>query len=76
MNFYGNTLNRLPNQSLPTFILWGERDEIFSISGLPVLKKKFPHSQSHRLANAGHLVMLEQPVKIANLYTSFLKNSQ
>lgn len=76
VNFYGNTLNRLPNQSLPTFILWGEHDEIFSISGLPVLKKKFLHSQSHRLANAGHLVMLEQPVKIADLYRSFLKNSQ
>ncbi|OZA12342.1 MAG: hypothetical protein B7Y05_12485 [Polynucleobacter sp. 24-46-87] len=76
VNFYGDTLKRLPNQSLPTFILWGEHDEIFNISGLPILKKKFPHSQSLRLVNAGHLVMLEQPVKIADLYTSFLKKSQ
>ncbi|QWE10959.1 alpha/beta fold hydrolase [Polynucleobacter sp. es-EL-1] len=76
VNFYGDTLKRFPNQSLPTFILWGEHDEIFNISGLPILKKKFPHSQSHRLANVGHLVMLEQPVKIADLYTSFLKKSQ
>jgi pimeloyl-ACP methyl ester carboxylesterase len=76
VNFYGNTLKRLPNQYLPTFILWGEHDEIFNISGLPVLKKKFPHSQSHRLADIGHLVMLEQPLKIADLYTSFLNNFQ
>ncbi|HQR84472.1 MAG TPA: alpha/beta hydrolase [Polynucleobacter sp.] len=75
VNFYGDTLKRLPNQPLPTFILWGEDDGIFNISGLPVLKKKFPHSQSHRMANVGHLVMLEQPVKIADLYASFLKNS-
>ena len=76
VNFYGNSLNQLPNQVVPTFIVWGERDAIFNISGLKPLTKKFPHSQSHHLANAGHLVMLEQPQQIAHLYASFLKNSR
>lgn len=75
VNFYGNALNQLPKQTVRTFILWGERDGIFNVSGLKPLTKKFPHSQSHQLANSGHLVMLEQAMKITDLYASFLKKS-
>ena len=75
VNFYGNSLNQMPKQFLPTFILWGERDGIFSVSGLPSLIQQFPNSQSYRLANVGHLLMLEQPANIADLYNVFLKNS-
>ncbi len=75
VNFYGNSLNQIPNQLVPTFILWGVHDRIFSIAGLPTLKKKFPNSQSHPLTQAGHLVMLENPGKIVELYGSFLKSA-
>lgn len=76
VNFYGDALNQLPKQTVRTFILWGERDGIFNVSGLKPLIKKFPNSQSHQLPQAGHLVMLEEPSKINDLYAPFLKNAK
>lgn len=76
VNFYTSSLNRLPKQSKPTLILWGERDEIFSIAGLPALKKTFPKSQAYPLANASHLLMIEDPVRVAGTYGPFLKRSK
>lgn len=75
VNFYGNSLNQLPKQTLRTFIVWGKDDGIFSIAGLPTLKKKFPNSQSYPLRNAGHLIMLEEPSKIVRIYSQFLSKS-
>ncbi len=76
VNFYTSSLNRLPKQSKPTLILWGERDEIFSIAGLPALKKKFSKSQAYPLANASHLLMIEDPVRVADIYGPFLNRSK
>jgi abhydrolase domain-containing protein 6 len=76
VNFYGDSLNQLPKQSLRTLALWGDRDAIFSIAGLQVLKEKFPHSQVHRFSGAGHLLMLEEPQKIIDLYRPFLINTK
>ena len=75
VNFYGNSLNQLPKQSIRTLIIWGRDDGIFSIAGLPILKKKFPNSHSYPLDNAGHLIMLEEPSKIVRTYSQFLSKS-
>ena len=73
VNFYGNSLNQISKQSVNTLIIWGEQDGIFNISGLPILKKQFPHSQSYALTDAAHLLMLEKPKEIVDIYLNFLK---
>lgn len=73
VNFYGNSLNQISKQSVNTLIIWGEQDGIFNISGIPILKKQFPHSQSYALADAAHLLMLEKPKEIVDIYSNFLK---
>jgi abhydrolase domain-containing protein 6 len=73
VNFYGNSLNQISKQSVNTLIIWGKQDGIFNISGLPILEKQFPRSQSHALADAAHRLMLEKPKEIVDIYLNFLK---
>ena len=74
VNFYGTSLNRLPAQSVRTIIFWGEHDGIFNISGIELLKKHFPYSQTYKFSNAAHLLMLEQPSMVVDIYSNFLKH--
>ena len=73
VNFYGTSLDRLPAQSVRTIIFWGEHDGIFNISGIEPLKKYFPNSKVYKFSNAAHLLMLEQPNKVVDIYSNFLK---
>ena len=73
VNFYDASLNRRQAHPVRTLILWGKQDGIFDIAGLPLLKKKIPHAQSFEFADAAHLLMLEQPKKVFDVYSQFLR---
>lgn len=68
-----NALAVLPKSYKPTFIVWGEGDGIFNISGKALLDKKYPKALSLSVPNASHLIMLEKPPEIAGLYRGFLR---
>ena len=55
-----------------TLILWGEQDRINPPSYAKDFGEMIARSQTATVANAGHLVMLEQPEAFANAVTSFL----
>ena len=55
-----------------TLILWGEQDRINPPSYAKDFGRMIARSQTATVANAGHLVMLEQPEAFANAVTSFL----
>ena len=68
-------LDPISNLGKPIFIIWGQDDGIFSISGKSKLDKKFPNAISLTMTGASHLIMLEKPNELANLYREFLKAS-
>ena len=55
-----------------TLILWGEQDRINPPSYADDFRKMINRSQTATVANAGHLVMLEQPQAFAEAVASFL----
>ena len=56
----------------PTLILWGEQDRINPPSYAADFQRLIPESRTGTIANAGHLVMLEQPDAFADSISSFL----
>ena len=73
VNFYGACLDREQNNSVKTLILWGKQDGIFDIAGLPLLKERFPQAQSYAFSDAAHLLMLEQPKQVVDVYRRFIR---
>ena len=63
---------RLYRVNAPTLILWGAQDKIISPAYAPAMQKLLPGSQVDVIDNAGHLLMLEQPVQFAERVTTFL----
>lgn len=55
-----------------TLILWGEQDRINPPSYSADFQRMIGRSQAATVANAGHLLMLEQPEAFANAVSSFL----
>lgn len=71
-----NVLETAPDSKKPTFITWGKEDGVFNISGRKRVEKKFPNHASYELKDVAHLVMLEKPKEIADLYLQFLRSRQ
>ena len=54
---------RLPELAdVPTLLLWGPHDPVFSDRYLRDLQQRLPHADLHRFATAGHLVVDDAPV--------------
>ena len=56
----------------PTLILWGEQDRISPPSYAADFQRLIAGSRTGTVANAGHLLMLEQPEVFADAVTTFL----
>ena len=50
----------LPKLDKPVCIIWGEDDNVLSVSDLDELEKLLPRVEVHRLPECGHIVMLEK----------------
>jgi pimeloyl-ACP methyl ester carboxylesterase len=62
----------LPEISVPTLIIHGAEDQILPRSEAEVMYKAIPDAQMKILANAGHLISLEQPALFNNALQDFL----
>jgi abhydrolase domain-containing protein 6 len=60
--------------SKPAFIAWGRDDGVFNIAGKTLLDQKYVNKTSYEIPNAAHLIMLEKPKAIADLYIEFLRS--
>lgn len=56
----------------PTLIICGEEDRMTPLRFSEFLHEKIPNSQLNIIPDAGHMVMLEQPVMVAKLIKGFL----
>lgn len=66
-------LDSIGDSKIPTLIVWGQNDGIFNISAKPQLDKKYQNSISSAMTGASHLIMLEKPTEVADMYKGFLK---
>ena len=73
VNFYDRALDGVPVATPRTLILWGRQDGIFNIAGLTPLKRRYLNSQAYVFPDAAHLLMLEDPQTVIEMYGSFLK---
>lgn len=56
----------------PTVIICGENDKMTPLRHSQFLNSQIPGASMHIIAEAGHMVMLEKPVVVANIIKSFL----
>jgi len=73
VNLYLNQITKSSPVRIPTLILWGDRDEIFSVVDISALQSKYPGNQHYVMPDAGHLLMLENPTEASRRYIEFLK---
>jgi len=74
VNLYDRALVDQPVPAVPTLILWGEEDGIFSIEDASRIQTRFPGSHLVRLPDTGHLPMLESPDESAGPYLEFIQH--
>lgn len=57
---------------MPALVVWCRPDRIFHVSGAPLLDQALPVSTLAQLDQCGHLPMLDQPDRVAEIYQAFL----
>lgn len=57
----------------PTLIVWGDRDELLGREQEEDLARAIPHSRLVVYENTGHLVLWEQPERVARDLTAFVE---
>ena len=73
VNLYMSQIANSSPRRIPTLILWGKQDEIFTVGGVGALQLKYPVNQHYIMPDAGHLLMLEKPKEVSLRYIGFLK---
>jgi pimeloyl-ACP methyl ester carboxylesterase len=60
--------------SMPTLILFGAEDHMVPVGRGRALRRQLSNARLDVIPNAGHMVMLEQPERVAALLSEFLKS--
>ena len=63
----------LPSLSLPTLVVWGDRDQTLAPSSFPELVKKLPHAVG-RTVSAGHVPHQSNAGEFNKMVMEFIKN--
>lgn len=63
----------LPSLSMPTLLIWGEKDSFGPPSLASEMAQLIPHASAEVVPDAGHLAWLDQPEAVAGLITNFLQ---
>lgn len=66
-------MERLSHIQVPTMILCGTEDKLTPLRYSEYLRDHIPSAELHVIDGAGHMVMLEEPVYIADALAKFLK---
>jgi len=61
--------------TLPSFVLWGEKDRVIHVSSVDKFLEYMPNVQTEVLPNVGHAPMLEVPELTARLLVEFWQQS-
>ncbi len=62
----------LSGSSIPTLIVWGEKDRVLDVSGAEILAGVMGDAQVEIMPDVGHLPMLEFPEAVARRYLEFI----
>jgi pimeloyl-ACP methyl ester carboxylesterase len=63
----------LPKLSMPTLLIWGDKDSFGPSSLAKEMAQMIPHGRAEVVPDAGHLAWLDQPEAVAGLITNFLR---
>jgi abhydrolase domain-containing protein 6 len=74
-NASSDTFAGLVNIKVPTFVFWGEDDQILHSSCAMEFKRLIPHAEVKILRGAGHLPMVEMPGVTARALRKFWINA-
>ena len=58
--------------TMPTLVMWGEKDRILDVSSIEVYREHLPDSSIVIIKDCGHSPMAERPEEAAALYLTFL----
>jgi len=64
-------LSGLNSISVPTLIMWGDKDNILDVSCADIFSKEIPHAKKVILRGVGHLPMIEAPTLTARYLKRF-----
>ncbi len=70
--FFHSCLKDLAKVAQPTLLVWGEQDHIHLLSEARALREGIPHSRLVIVPDAGHEVMIDQPIEFNRLVQAFL----
>ncbi|MEY2864446.1 MAG: lipase [Pseudomonadota bacterium] len=65
--------NDIVRVKLPTLVLWGEQDRLLDVDMLAHFGELIPHAVTVKMAQTGHMPMMERPARTARHYRAFLK---
>jgi pimeloyl-ACP methyl ester carboxylesterase len=71
-----NVEERVAQVHCPTLVICGELDKMTPVRANQHLANQIPDAHLELVANAGHMVMLEQPDKVADLLRNFVSQNQ
>jgi len=66
-------LHQIQNQ---TMIIWGEDDNFFSIAYGEAAARIMPNAKLHRIQDAGHLPLMDQPIIFNKALIQFLEDKE
>jgi pimeloyl-ACP methyl ester carboxylesterase len=64
---------RLPELSLPTLLVHGEKDPRYSLESMQYLQSLLPNSKLVVMEGSGHLPMMARPMDVAKIVDDFLR---
>jgi pimeloyl-ACP methyl ester carboxylesterase len=63
-------------QSVPTLIVWGDRDDIIPVEHAHAARELLPESRLEIFPGAGHFLHVEHPVRFAEVLRSFVEDTE
>lgn len=63
-------------QTLPTLLVWGEKDPIIPVEHGYAAQKQIPHSQLDVIAGAGHFPYRDEPRRFTRTLTRFIDSTE
>jgi pimeloyl-ACP methyl ester carboxylesterase len=67
-----DVMDRLGEISVPTLVICGKEDQLTPLKYSRFLEKSIPDASMVTVESAGHMVMIEQPVKVAQAVKEFM----
>jgi pimeloyl-ACP methyl ester carboxylesterase len=67
-----DTRDRLSEITLPTMVIWGNRDRLVPVAAAYSYERRIPNSELHLIDDTGHMVQLERPASFNRVLEDFV----